>query len=266
MRKIIAWVLIGLCIAATLYCAAVMIYRLATFTAAKRFGAVARFLAEFGFACLFLLPALDLRFGIFRWTKTKVVRILGIALRWVTVAICTLIVALCLAIVITGTITNPAPVQNVCVLGLSIASDDLPQDLVYRLNTAIDYQKENPENLFIVTGGNSEDPAYSEAAQMARYLQEHGFNTDPNKLIAETNAKTTVENFEYTAAFVNKQEPLGVITNNHHIFRASKIAKKQGYTHIVNLPAPSVPLLYPENIFWETICSVFETLAGDMKY
>ena len=85
-------------------------------------------------------------------------------------------------------------------------------------------------------------------------------------MIAEPQAKTTVENFKYAAEYLDKTQPLGVVSSNVHLFRATHIAKKQGYTTLVKIPAQSVPALYPENVMWEAICCVFETMMGHMAY
>ena len=265
-RRIVGDILLAICAAFLLYFLAVMIYRLATVVEAKRMDAVTRFLSEFGFMCLLSLPAFDVRFKLFSWNKNKGTKIAGTMLRIVSCAICVLFVMLGCAIIITGATYDKKEVDSVCVLGLSIERDEVSTDLAYRLDRAIEYNEEHPGALYITTGGNSDDPYYSEAEYMVRYLREKGFDVPDDKLIAETNAKTTVENFKYTAEIVDKTEPLAVITNNYHMFRATKIAKKEGYTAIVKVPAKSEPILYLENIMRETVVAVFQTLAGELKY
>jgi uncharacterized SAM-binding protein YcdF (DUF218 family) len=265
-RKIVGFILLLICAAFVLYFAAVMIYRLSIASAGKHMSAVTRFLAEFGLMCLMSLPAWDVRFGLFTWSSDNVSKVVGYALRCLSIVICALFLALGLAVVIVGATADDAPADYVCVLGLAIDGDQLPQDLVYRLDTAIAYQSDHPDAAFIVTGGNSADPAHTEAAYMARYLADHGFSTATKPLAMERKATNTVENFSYSASFVDKSAPVGVITNNYHLFRATRLAKRQGYTDIVRIPAPSVPLLYLENATWDSICCIFETLRGNMAY
>lgn len=263
-RKIVSYVLLFICFAFILYCAAVMIYRLSTVTEAKRFSAVTRFLAEFGITCLLSVPALDLRFGFFSWKKNRAAEIFGVALRVLSCGICIVFVALCAAVVITGMITDDKDVNDVCVLGLAIDGEEMHPDLINRLDRAAEYGDAHPNVCFIATGGNSDDPYYSEAEQMARYLEAKGIRKDTGKLVTETQARTTVENFMYLAEIIDKTAPLGVVTSNVHMFRATSIAKKQGYTDLIKIPARSVPVLYPENVMWEMICSFFEILGGEM--
>lgn len=263
-RRIIGSILLALCIALLLYFAVVMIVRIATWVDAKKMSAVTRFLGEFGFVCLLSIPAFDIRFGIFTWKRTRGLRATGITLRVLSCAFCALFVALAMTVMITGAITDTTPVQNVCVLGLAIKGDELPRDLEHRLDTAIAYQTAHPDVFFVATGGNSEDPYFSEAEQMARYLAAHGFDTSPDKFATETNAKTTVENFKNCAALMDKTAPVGVVTSNVHMFRATHIAKKQGYTTLVKIPAPSEPLAYGENAMWDTVCVIIEGMMGHL--
>ena len=265
-RRIVGYVLLAVCAVLTLYFMAVMVYRLATVVDAKKMSAFTRFMGEFGIMCLLSLPAADVAFDIFSWKKNKKIKVVGIITRVVSCLICLAFVTLGAAVVVTGTIKDEDPVENVCVLGLAIQSDELPKDLIHRLDTALTYKSDHPDVDFIVTGGNSEDPYYSEAEQMRRYLIANGFDTDSGALIAEANAKTTVENFKYTSEIIDKEKPLGVVTSNLHMFRATGIAKKQGYTSLVKIPAPSEPLLYCENAMWEAICSFFLTIGGKIAF
>lgn len=265
-RKIVGYTLLLVCAVFFIYCAAVLIYRLATVSDGRKWYFTTRFLAEFGILSVLSLPALDVCFGIFSWEKNRLLKTSGIIFRIVSCAICAIFIALGSAIVITGTITDIASVENVCVLGLAIDNKDrLPRDLERRLDKALEYRSDHPDKTFVVTGGNSEDPYYTEAAYMSRYLEEHGFD-DSDKLVPEPNAKTTVENFTYTAELIDKEKPLGVITSDVHMFRATCIAKKQGYASVIKIPAPSEPWLYSENVMWESICAFFSTLGGKLAF
>jgi len=267
-RRIVGIILLSLCAALLLYCAAVMVYRMATVSAAKRLSAFTRFLAEFGILCLVSFPAFDLAFGIFSWGPKKAAKAVGLVLRVLSCVLCAVFVALGLTVAVTAGIRDGGSVEAVCILGNAIDGDKMSDDLVYRLDTALAYHDEHPDALLIVTGGNTgtnkDDAYYSEAGYMARYLIEHGVDDNPDALVREPNAMTTVENFVYVAEIVDKEAPLAVVTTNHHMFRASHLAKKQGYTSIVKIPAPTNPLLFGEGVVWETVCSFFSILQGKM--
>ena len=259
-RRIVGCVLLGLVAAAILYCAAVMIYRLVATSGHKI--AVLRFLAEFGILTVLSFPAFDLACGIFSWSRRGAAKVAGIVLRVLSIVICAVFVAVAGAVVITGAIRDKEPVETVCVLGNAIDGDRMTPDLISRLDTTLAYVAEHPDVYVIVTGGNSEDPYYTEAAYMERYLLEHGLA--PERLATEPQATTTIENFEYVAEMVDKTQPLAVITTNHHMFRATHLAKKQGYTDLVKIPAPTEPWLYGENLAWESICCVISFLQGSL--
>ena len=263
-RKIVGNVLLIICIVLIVYFATVMAYRLATVVDAKKWSVVRRFLLKFAIMCVIILPAVDIRFGIFSWRKNRGLKVAGMMVRCLACAVCAAFIALGAAVVITGITTDDEQVENVCVLGLAIDSDEVSPDLARRLDRALEYKSDHPDIPFIVTGGNSEDPYYSEAGYMQRYLIEHGFDTNAGPLITETNAKTTVENFRYVSETVDKKEPLGVISSDVHMFRATHIAKKQGYTSIVRLPAHSSPITYCENVMWEVVCAFPQILSGEI--
>lgn len=262
-RRIVGLVLLSICGLFLLYFAAVLIYRLSTASSEKIWSAVTRFLAEIGFLCVLSLPALDVTFGIFSWKRNRAAKAAGRTIRILSCAICAVFLALGMAIMITGALGGAVSAEKVCVLGLAIDGEKLPKDLTYRLEKTLEYQSSYPNTIFIVTGGNGDDPTRSEAAQMARYLEGHGFYDPDDKLILETEASTTVENFKNVASFLDKSEAIGVITNDYHMFRATKIAKKQGYANLIPIAAPSVPSLYCENVMWESICFIFETVRGN---
>lgn len=255
-RKIVGFVALGLVAAFFVYCAVVMIVRVAGATDAKRWSAVPRFMAEFGVSCLLALPCLDVALGIFSWRKNKAARAAGIVLRVAVCCVCLAFVGMVLAVDITGTITDEEPVETVCVLGLAVNGDEIEKDLEHRLDRALEYKAQHPDVTVIVTGGNSEDADKTEAAYMRRYLLSHGFDTTRGALVEEAQAKTTVQNFQYVAELVDKDKPLAVVTSNTHIFRATAIAQKQGYAKIVRVPAKSEPATYLENLTWDTICAI----------
>lgn len=205
-QKIVAYLLLALCCALFAYCLGVMIYRLCTAESAKRLSAVTRFLAEAGVIAFLSLPAFDLRFHLFSW-RNKAAKVAGFALRVVIVLVCAFVVALGVTIVVTGAIRRDGSVDTVCVLGLAVDGEELPKDLVLRLDRAAAYHADHPDAVFVLTGGNSDDPFQTEAAYMQRYLASHGFEGASDKLIVEPQAKTTVENFVYTAQLVDKTSP-----------------------------------------------------------
>ena len=75
---------------------------------------------------------------------------------------------------------------------------------------------------------------------MYTYLTTHGVAED--RLLLEEQATSTAENFAFSreclsAAGIDLTEPIAVVTNDFHLFRAQIIAAKQGYADTFGVPA-----------------------------
>ena len=71
----------------------------------------------------------------------------------------------------------------IIVLGAQVYENGPSPVLKYRLDTAVDYLKENPDTVCIVSGGQGKNEPFSEAKGMADYLMEQGI--DENRIIRE---------------------------------------------------------------------------------
>ena len=54
----------------------------------------------------------------------------------------------------------------------------------------------------------------------------HGI--DEKRILVEADSTTTSENLDYTGKLIDREKKVGLVTNNFHIYRALKMAKKQG--------------------------------------
>lgn len=125
----------------------------------------------------------------------------------------------------------------VIVLGAAVHGKTPSLTLKKRLDKSVEYHKQNPDALIIVSGGRGAQEDITEAEAMKNYLINNGVAAD--KIIKEEKATSTYENFtfskeildehfdsDYTAAF---------ITNEYHTLRAGLCAKQAGIentTHI----------------------------------
>ena len=118
----------------------------------------------------------------------------------------------------------------VIVLGTTVIGNQPCADLEKRLEATIEYNKENPEALIIVTGGQGTDENKSEAYVMNKYLSNAGINK--SQIIMEDKATSTVENFKYSIEILNREigsDPkVAYISNDFHIFRAGILANEAG--------------------------------------
>lgn len=118
------------------------------------------------------------------------------------------------------------------VLGFGLNKDgSMRQELIDRLNLALDCAKQYPDAFIAVTGGGtaSENPSATEAGAMAKWLMENGI--DESRIIIEDSSKTTVENAVFTYRIITSDYPqikdIAIITSDYHIPMACTLFNAQ---------------------------------------
>ena len=111
-----------------------------------------------------------------------------------------------------------------------------------RLDKALDYLKDHPEVVVVVSGGQGENEPTSEAQGMADYLADHGFARE--NIILETQSHNTHQNLTYSArhleeAGVDIKSGVMIVSNGFHLTRARMLAGRAGFENISTLAAPS---------------------------
>ena len=156
-----------------------------------------------------------------------------------------------------------AGLDYLVVLGAQMKANGPSRALQYRLDKAIIYLEENKNTKVIVSGGQGPDEHISEAQGMYDYLVEQGISHD--RIIMEDKSENTYQNLIYSANFLDKEkETVGVVTNNFHVFRATKIAQKAGYENICGIAARGEPFLQYNNMMREFLGVVKDFLVGNM--
>lgn len=162
---------------------------------------------------------------------------------------------------------EPEPGADYCiVLGAQWKANGPSEVLRRRLDKAVEYLRENPETRVIVAGGQGSDEIMAEADGMAVYLQEAGIA--PERILVENRSRNTYENLAFSAEIpdsgLDKETcRVVVVTNNFHVFRAVKIAEKQGY-RAEGLAAGSVAYMLPNNLLREFVGVLKDILVGNM--
>ncbi len=128
----------------------------------------------------------------------------------------------------------------IIVLGAGIKGEKIGTNLQKRLDTAIDYHKENPNAVIVVSGGQGPYEDISEALAMERYLVSNG--VPQNQIIKEDRSTSTRENFEFSKKLIDLRFGEGeykaaYITNGYHIYRASLVAESVGFDGITHIHA-----------------------------
>lgn len=139
--------------------------------------------------------------------------------------------------------------EYVIVLGAQVKKRVPSKALELRLKKTEEYLKANPKTIAVLSGGQGSGEEISEADCMYEWLLAAGIEDE--RLLLEDQSTTTKENLEFSARMIErsrkargkkeknpKECKVALISNNFHIFRAVKLAEKQGYTNVFGIPAP----------------------------
>ena len=179
------------------------------------------------------------------------------------------IIALCIFGIVEGMIfrkydsTALNRADYIVILGAQWKSSGPSYILQLRLDKALEYLNDSPETKIIVSGGQGSNEPISEAEGMKEYLVNKGI--DPERIILEDKSTSTVENLEFSSKYLDKkQDRVVLVTNNYHVFRAEKIAKKMGYEKVEGLAARSHLGMLPNNLLREFLAILKDFWVGNI--
>ena len=161
-----------------------------------------------------------------------------------------------------------AGLDYIVVLGAQVREDGPSTVLRYRLDAAYDYLVRSPGTKVVVAGGQGPNEPWTEAHGMADYLKGRGIDGD--RIIEERLSTSTVENLSNSMALIRNDggNPLdagvGVVTNDFHVFRAVRIARKLGFGGACGIAAYSTPAYLPNNLLRESLGLIKDVLAGNV--
>lgn len=118
---------------------------------------------------------------------------------------------------------------TVVVLGCQVRDGRPSYMLSLRLDSAYTYLTEHPQSKCVLSGGQGDNEAISEAQCMYEYLTEKGI--DPGRLYLEDRSSTTEENLRFTMQVIKKEsleQEIVIVTDWYHELRANLIASRQG--------------------------------------
>lgn len=151
----------------------------------------------------------------------------------------------------------------VVVLGAHVKGEIPSKALLKRLEAALDYGKKNPETKLVLSGGQGFGENITEALCMKRYLVKNGISSD--RLILEEKSTDTRENLEFSDEMTGcKEKKTGILSNDFHVYRAVRLAKKLGYTFPEGIAAQSDPFMEPHYIVREIFALIKEQLKGNI--
>lgn len=151
----------------------------------------------------------------------------------------------------------------VVVLGAHVKGELPSKALLKRLEAALDYGKKNPSAKFILSGGQGFGEDITEALCMKRYLVKNGIS--PDRLILEEKSTDTRENLKFSDEMTGcKEKKTGILSNDFHVYRAVRLAKKLRYVSPEGIAAQSDPFMEPHYIVREIFALVKEQLKGNI--
>ncbi|MBO7729422.1 MAG: YdcF family protein [Lachnospiraceae bacterium] len=148
------------------------------------------------------------------------------------------------------------------VLGAQVKESGPSVVLQYRLDQAVSYLEAHPETLCIVSGGQGDNEPVTEAEGMKSYLIRKGIAEE--RILKEEESLKTNQNIRNSMKLIPENASVGIVTNNFHMFRALKIAKKQGLADFGGMPAGSKPFYLPNNMLREFFGIVKDFLKGNL--
>lgn len=208
------------------------------------------FLVWIALAVIFVVLGISILFGLWKKVPKVAVRILaGLVLAGVI-----------LFGTVEGMIASQLHAQGepdldyIIVLGAQVRENGPSRILKYRLDRAAEYLKENTDTICIVSGGQGYNEPFPESEGMSSYLQGQGI--EPERMILESESKTTEENIRNSMEFIEEEASVGIITNDFHVFRAVQTAEKEGLLRVCGIAAGSPKKYLPNNMFREFFAEI----------
>ena len=158
---------------------------------------------------------------------------------------------------------SEAPDANtLIVLGAGLHGDTPSAILTARLEVTLAYLNAHPGACAVVTGGQGPHETCTEARAMADWLTGRGI--DPGRIYLEEQASNTVQNLEYSAEILGKEDlpgPVALVSSGFHLFRGELLAKKAGLGEIQTLSAPVPRAWLIPSVYLREYCSVILMLV-----
>jgi uncharacterized SAM-binding protein YcdF (DUF218 family) len=185
----------------------------------------------------------------------------------ITIRVLTVLVALGLILVtVTGIVIGShcggdldVECEYAVVLGAGVHGTTPSLSLHSRLVATAEYLRQRPEVICILSGGQGDGEAITEARCMYDWLVAEGI--PPEQLWMEEQATSTEENLRFSLDLLEEQtgtrpETIGLISSEYHLFRAGIFAKECGVTAI-GIPAQTSWFSIKINYFMREVAGVW---------
>ncbi len=164
-----------------------------------------------------------------------------------------------------GTTQPEQPADYVIILGAQVRGSTPSLTLQARIDKAAEYLAAHPDCLAICSGAQGTGEELSEAAAIQQGLIAHGIA--PERILLEDQSTSTQENMLFSKALLPTLDtPVVIITNGFHCYRAGKLARALGYTHVDSLGADRFLATTPHYYLREFFALVKEYLVGNLSF
>lgn len=183
---------------------------------------------------------------------------------WILMCFCALIFIIVEGCIISGfSGKGTQGLDYLIVLGAQMKTGGPSKALQYRLDEAYAYLVDNTDTLVIVSGGQGANEPVSEAQGMYDYLVKKGISGD--RILREDQSTNTFQNLAFSGELLDKEKnSVGIVSNNFHVFRAVRIARKAGYVNVCGIAAKGEPFLQCNNMMREFLGVMKDFLVGNM--
>ena len=149
------------------------------------------------------------------------------------------------------------------VLGARVDPDGPSPALNRRLNAVMACIDDHPDAVIIASGGQGSDEPMSEAKCIREQLILRG--VDPDRIVTEDRSTTTAQNIEFSMALMDDPDArTGIVTNNYHVFRAVRIARRAGLTNACGIAAKYTGYTKFHYMIREALCIAVDYLRGNL--
>ena len=157
----------------------------------------------------------------------------------------------------------PPGMDYLIVLGARVDPDGPSPALNRRLNCVMSILDDHPDARIIASGGQGLDEPMSEAQCIREELVRRG--VDGDRILLEDRSASTAQNLAYSMALMDDPAArVGVITNNYHVYRATRIARRVGLKNVHGIAAVYTGHTKFHYMIREAICLVVDFIRGNI--
>lgn len=159
--------------------------------------------------------------------------------------------------------TAPAGMDYLIVLGASVYPEGPSPALNRRLNAVMACLDDHPDAIILASGGQGDNEPVSEAQCIRDELVKRG--VDPARIVLEDQSTDTNENIANCRAIIgNDDAAIGIVTNNFHIWRSLRLAKRAGLTNAHGIAAEYTGPTLIHFMVREAVSITVHFLRGDL--